>query len=437
MKEIKIDREVMLKNLPRIEGAKISSLGSELCLFFKISYHSDLNVQFVCQNPLSSSLKNISFSGLVQIKIRKHVPITDIQVLYIRERDVMLSLQMSLVSRPALDFELGGASACLEMLGLKELIRQLLLEQLEARFVSPRTGQCRISEQVCAGGAGGGGARSLEEPDGVLSVTLVEARQLVNKDNTLLGQGVSDPYATLQFTADKTVARFRTATVNNCLSPVWEHLCQTPVESLATVSDLTVRLYDKDRFTADDPLGDCVVPVSVVRRAQTSQTEQDFWLMLNNVATGSVRLRVSWARLSTRPLRHKDEAALVIVCLHSCSNISSSSSSSSSPDPVVSVSVNKATKVSSKSYGNTDPIFEERLLLFSNNPTVDDVRIDVIDMKTDKVAGSVTVELSQLLSREDLCISDETFTLGNISISHTSYLYEVLNFLSFSQQTQL
>ena len=81
LKEIKLDREVMLKNLPRIEGAQISSLGDDLSLFFKISYHSDLNVQFVCQNsPLSSALKNISFSGVVQIKIRKQVPITDIQV---------------------------------------------------------------------------------------------------------------------------------------------------------------------------------------------------------------------------------------------------------------------------------------------------------------------------------------------------------------------
>ena len=339
----------------------------------------------------------------------------------------MLSCQMSLVSRPVLDFELGGASACLEILGLKELIRHFLLDQVEARFVCRQTGQSRISEQVCTGGdggGGGGGARSLEEPDGVLSVTLVEARQLVNKDNTLLGQGVSDPYATLQFTADKSVARFRTATVNNCLSPVWECLCQTPVESLDTVSDLTVRLYDKDRFTADDPLGDCVVPVSVVRRAQSSQSDQDFWLMLNNVASGSVRLRVSWSRLSTRPVRHKDEAALVVVCLHSCHNISSSQDQA--PDPVVSVSVNKATKVSSKSYANSDPIFEERLLLFSNNPTVDDVKIDVIDMKTDKVAGSVTVELSQLLSREDLCISDETFTLGNI------YLLSNISFLIIS-----
>ena len=61
---------------------------------------------------------------------------------------------MSLVSRPVLDFELGGASACLEILGLKELIRHLLLDQVEARFVCPQTGQYRISEQVCGGGGG-------------------------------------------------------------------------------------------------------------------------------------------------------------------------------------------------------------------------------------------------------------------------------------------
>ena len=45
----------------------------------------------------------------------------------------------------------------------------------------------RISEQVL-GGREDSVARSVEEPDGVLSVTLVEARQLVNRDSTVLGQ---------------------------------------------------------------------------------------------------------------------------------------------------------------------------------------------------------------------------------------------------------
>ena len=137
--------------------------------------------------------------------------------------------------------------------------------------------------------------------------------------------------------------------------------------------------------------------------------------MLNNVASGAVRSRVSWSSLATRPARHKDDAALVVVHLHSCHDISSHYHLP--PDAVVSVSLNKVTKVSSKSYGNSNPIFEERLLLFSNNPTVDDVKIDVIDMKTDTVAGSVSVEVSQLLSRDDLCMMDETFSLGKVTQS--------------------
>ena len=151
----------------------------------------------------------------------------------------------------------------------------------------------------------------------------------------------------------------------------------------------------------------------MVRRAQHSQTDQDFWLMLNNVASGRMRSRVSWSGLSTSPVRHKDEAALLVVLLHSCHNVSSNLDHK--PDPVVSVSVNKVTKVSTKSYDNCNPIFEERILLFCNNPTADDIKIDVIDMKTDRVVGSVSVEVSQLLSREELCMRDEMFTLGEMT----------------------
>ena len=44
---------------------------------------------------------------------------------------------------------------------------------------------------------------------GVLNITLVEARALANKDSALLGQGVSDPYAVLEVTVDSILHRFR------------------------------------------------------------------------------------------------------------------------------------------------------------------------------------------------------------------------------------
>ena len=94
---------------------------------------------------------------------------------------------------------------------MKELARHFLLDRIERKFVLPASAVYTISEQVSSG-LEEAAASPLEEPDGVLSVTLVEARQLVNRDDTLLGQGVSDPYATLQFSADNTVHR-------------WEILC--------------------------------------------------------------------------------------------------------------------------------------------------------------------------------------------------------------------
>ena len=134
--------------------------------------------------------------------------------------------------------------------------------------------------------------------------------------------------------------------------------------------------------------------------------------MLNNTKHGSVRSKISWSSLSPTPAKQNDDQALVIVHVHSCTNIFLDRNNNK-PDVVVSVSVNNKTKVSSKTFANCDPIFEDRLLMLANNPTVDDVKIDVIDIKNDKVAGSVNIELTQLLNRENLCIVDETFQLYN------------------------
>ena len=94
---------------------------------------------------------------------------------------------------------------------------------------------------------------------------------------------------------------------------MWNFLCQVPIEDSNTVSDIAVKLYDKDEFTKDDPLGEVAIPRSVIRRARASGVEQDFWQMLTNVETGSVRSRVSWSSLSTQPAIQNDDQAIIIV----------------------------------------------------------------------------------------------------------------------------
>ena len=67
----------------------------------------------------------------------------------------------------------------------------------------------------------------------------------------MLGQGVSDPYATIDFVADRALHRFKSFTVKDNLNPVWNFVTQVPVEDIATVSDINIKLFDKDEFTKD------------------------------------------------------------------------------------------------------------------------------------------------------------------------------------------
>ncbi len=62
---------------------------------------------------------------------------------------------------------------------------------------------------------------SVVVPAGVLSVHVVEAKGLLNKDSKFLGQGKSDPYSILRMHADGASHVFRTETISNELHPIW------------------------------------------------------------------------------------------------------------------------------------------------------------------------------------------------------------------------
>ena len=419
--------KVKLGSVPvRVGGVKIHSENrTEVVMDVNFTYYGDCDVELTLEmpspaSPLVSSLRNVSFEGLLRIQMNP----------LIKNPPLVGGLRISLLSRPILDFELGGVAGILELPGLQQIVRYLLLDQIERALVTPNSQYLSISEEVsmfCEM------TRSLDEPEGVLCLTLVEAKQLVNKDSQILGQGVSDPYTNIDFTADRLLQRFKSPCIKDDLNPVWNFLCQVPVDDLRSVSDITLTLFDKDKYTKDDPLGDCTLPKSVVKRAAETGQDQDFWKLLDNTKTGSVRTRISWSTLSMNPMNQKDDQALVVVFIDSCKSIFKGNENK--PDVIVSVTLNSVTKVSSKAFGSCDPIFEDRMLLLANNPTVDDVKIDVIDIKSDKVAGSLCVELTQLLSQDSFCMMNQTFDLysKNKALKGSITLSMSLRYLSHSE----
>lgn len=60
------------------------------------------------------------------------------------------------------------------------------------------------------------------EPEGVLRVHVVEARNLMKKDVSMLGKGKSDPYAVITLGAQD----FKTKVIDNTVDPKWDFWCE-------------------------------------------------------------------------------------------------------------------------------------------------------------------------------------------------------------------
>ena len=180
------------------------------------------------------------------------------------------------------------------------------------------------------------------------------------------------------------------------------------MDEIDTVTDIAIRLYDKDDGTEDDFLGECTIPSSVVKRAATSGEDQDFWKFLEKISAGSVRTRISWSPLSLVPANGPDDQAVLVVFLDSCRNIMKVGEGRT--DYVVSASVGVNTKLSQKSKGSIDPIFEERMVFIVDYPETDYLKLNIIDTGSDKPAGCVTINISDLRDRESFSIVNQKWT---------------------------
>lgn len=57
---------------------------------------------------------------------------------------------------------------------------------------------------------------------GVLRIHVIEAKNLMKKDITMLGKGKSDPYAIISVGAQQ----FRTQTIDSTVNPKWDYWCE-------------------------------------------------------------------------------------------------------------------------------------------------------------------------------------------------------------------
>ncbi|MCO5602284.1 hypothetical protein L7F22_056413 [Adiantum nelumboides] len=91
---------------------------------------------------------------------------------------------------------------------------------------------------------------------GVLEIHLIEAHNLIDSDSFA---GKSDPYAIVHCHKEHQKSRVCEGKQGD---PVWDETFSFQVDS--DVTDAMIKLFDKDDFQSDDPLGTVVIPLHKV-----------------------------------------------------------------------------------------------------------------------------------------------------------------------------
>ncbi|XP_017271509.1 extended synaptotagmin-1 [Kryptolebias marmoratus] len=146
--------------------------------------------------------------------------------------------------------------------------------------------------------------------EGVLRIHLLEAQNLVAKDNLMGGmvKGKSDPYVKISVGSNT----FKSHVIKENLNPTWNEMYEV-VLSGHSDQDIKFEAFDKD-MDSDDFLGRFSVKLSEVIRSQYT----DQWFTLKDVKSGRVHLILEW--VPTVSNTHRLEQVLQLPSLQSYQN---------------------------------------------------------------------------------------------------------------------
>uniref|UniRef100_A0A182JSB2 Synaptotagmin n=1 Tax=Anopheles christyi TaxID=43041 RepID=A0A182JSB2_9DIPT len=395
----KFDRMILGTIPPRIGGVKVYDKNvsrNEIIMDLDLFYAGDCDISFALSG-LRGGIKDFQIHGTVRVIMKP----------LISQMPLIGGLQIFFLNNPNIDFNLVGVVDLLDMPGLSDILRKIIVEQVAAIMVLPNKLPIVLSDGVPAL------SLKMPEPEGVLRIHVVEAKDLMKKDISMLGKGKSDPYAIISVGAQQ----FRTQTIDNTVNPKWDYWCEAFIHA-ESGQTLQVVINDEDAGE-DELLGRATVEISSV----TKNGEIDTWLTLEQAKHGLVHLRMTWFKLSSEKadLRQALEetqhlrvtsmsTALLTVFIDSAKNLPQARQQSQ-PDPYLVLSVGKKNEQTSVQMRTDAPVWEQGFTFLVGNPDNDTLQLKVIDQKTGNTIGSLTYILSALMEKKNLEIMSQPFQL--------------------------
>ncbi|XP_058455222.1 extended synaptotagmin-2 isoform X3 [Malaya genurostris] len=395
----KFDRMILGTIPPRIGGVKVYDKNvsrNEIIMDLDLFYAGDCDINFSLSG-LRGGIKDFQIHGTVRVIMKP----------LISQMPLIGGLQIFFLNNPHIDFNLVGVVDLLDMPGLSDILRKIIVEQVAAIMVLPNKLPIILNDGVPAL------TLKMPEPEGVLRIHVVEAKDLMKKDIGVLGKGKSDPYAIISVGAQQ----FRTQTIDNTVNPKWDYWCEAFIYA-ESGQQMQIVLNDKDAGD-DELLGRATVEISSV----TKNGEIDTWLTLEQAKHGLVHLRMTWFALSTdrnalkaaleetQQLRVTSmSTALLTVFIDSAKNLPQARQQSQ-PDPYLVLSVGKKTEQTTPQMRTDAPVWEQGFTFLVNNPDNDTLQLKIVDQKTGSSLGTLTYILSALLGKPNMELMSQPFQL--------------------------
>ncbi|XP_055377645.1 extended synaptotagmin-2 isoform X2 [Condylostylus longicornis] len=400
MNGFQFDRIILGTIPPRIGGVKIydKNVGrNEIIMDLDLFYAGDCDINFRL-GGMKGGIKDFQIHGMVRVVMKP----------LIRSMPLVGGLQIFFLNNPNIDFNLVGVIDLLDMPGLSDILRRVIVEQIAAVMVLPNKLPITLSEEVAAQ------TLKMPEPEGVLRIHVVEAKDLMKKDISVLGKGKSDPYGLISVGAQE----FRTQTIDNTVNPKWDYWCEAII-SVNSGQLLEFQLFDFDPSSSDEKLGRATVEISNVVKKGVLDT----WLTLEDAKHGLLHVRLTWYKLSsntadlqaaleeTQLLRVTSmSTAILCVYIDSAKNLPQARPQSQ-PDPYLTISVGKHIEQTAVQLRTDAPVWEQGYSFLVGNPDNDTLQLKITDQKTEKEIGRYTYILSALLQRKNMEFLQQPFQL--------------------------
>ncbi|XP_065164196.1 extended synaptotagmin-2 isoform X3 [Atheta coriaria] len=392
---------IILGDIPfRIGGVKVYEkhiARNEIIMDLDIYYAGNCDINFILSG-MKGGIRDFQLHGMLRVVMKPLI--TSIPLIG--------GLQVFFLNNPSIDFNLVGVIDVLDMPGISDILRRIVVEQVAAMMVLPNKFPIKLSDAIEVIDL------KRPEPEGVLRVHVIEAKNLMKKDIGLLGKGKSDPYAVLTVGAQE----FRTQTILNTVDPKWDHWCEFVVD-IASGMKLQMQLFDYDNGPNDDKLGRATIEVANI----ASKGREDTWITLEQATKGLVHLRLYWMSLSADYTDLKAALAetqmLRVTAMHTailCLYVDSAKMlpqprSSTKPDPYLMITLGKNTQQTGVIMRTTDPVWEQGFTFMVANPESDSMYFKVMDQKTGNEMGELVYQLTTLSKKVNLTVPQQPFGL--------------------------